>query len=385
MSGLPFPPATYIKDDVALKKLVESLADEPLLAIDTESNSLHAYQERVCLIQLSTRTKDYIIDPLTVNDVSPLGELMTANQIEKVFHAAEYDIMCMKRDFGFTFHNLFDTMAAARICGYKTIGLGNMLKDLADVKVDKRHQRDDWGKRPLPEDSLHYAQIDTHYLPALRDKMRHELVEMNRLTEAAETFAEICDVPPATTNGYDPDAFWRLGLPNMLKRDELLILRELHEMRETLAKKQDKPPFKIIDNKALIALAQSAPASVRDLKAIQGISPRQAKRYGDDILAAIKRGKSTRNLPARPRPPMPEPIITDRYSALHAWRKHRAQQRGVESDVIVSKQTLWDLAVNAPECPEDLTTIRGLGPWRLATYGDEILDVIAQFERQLEE
>src|SRR5690606_29531 len=132
---------------------------------DTESNSLYAYRERVCLIQLSTRSRDYILDPLIIVDMSPLAPLLADPGVEKVFHAAEYDLICLHRDYGFIVNNLFDTMVAARICGYKAIGLGSLLSEFLGVELDKRHQRDDWGERPLPPDSLRYAQMDTHYLP----------------------------------------------------------------------------------------------------------------------------------------------------------------------------------------------------------------------------
>ena len=127
MNGRALPPPTYVDSPDKLNALVHALAGETLLAIDTESNSLYAYRERVCLIQLSTRAADYIIDPLKIRDLQPLAPLFADPTIEKVFHAAEYDLMCMKRDFSFSFNNLFDTMIAARICGYKMIGLGSLI------------------------------------------------------------------------------------------------------------------------------------------------------------------------------------------------------------------------------------------------------------------
>src|ERR1051325_10510319 len=190
----PFPPALYIEHDKNLKQLVKKLKNELLLAIDTESNSLYAYQERVCLIQLSTRSHDFIIDPLRIADMSPLGELLVNPEIEKVFHAAEYDLMCLKRDYGFTVVNLFDTMIAARICGIKALGLNRLLTDYCGVNVDKSHQRDDWGQRPLSEEGLLYAQMDTHYLPMLRDKLVDLLASHGRTEEAMETFLEAADV-----------------------------------------------------------------------------------------------------------------------------------------------------------------------------------------------
>ena len=168
MSVPSLPPATFITTYDALCQLVEQLSQETLIALDTESNSMHAYRGRVCLIQLSTREKDYIIDPLAITDMQPLGQLLVAPSIEKIFHAAEYDLICMQRDFGFSIINVFDTMLASRLLGVPHVGLADVLAAHFGVKPDKRHQLDDWGERPLPEESLIYAQMDTHYLPSLR-------------------------------------------------------------------------------------------------------------------------------------------------------------------------------------------------------------------------
>src|SRR5215207_966622 len=111
------PPPTIVDSPEKLDALIKTLAGEILLAIDTESNSLRAYRERVCLIQLSSRTADYIIDPLRISDMHPLGAILADRKVEKVFHSAEYDVMTIKRDFGFQINNLFDTQLAARILG----------------------------------------------------------------------------------------------------------------------------------------------------------------------------------------------------------------------------------------------------------------------------
>src|SRR5258706_12309828 len=152
---------TIVATAPALQELVRRLQIEPLIAIDTESNCLYAYREEVCLIQISTRDQDWLIDPLALKDLSPLGSLMADPDIETVFHAAEYDMMYMKRDYGFTFRNLFDTMFAARIVGLKTFGLGSLLETYFELQVDKRYQRADWSLRPIPAEQLHYAQMDT--------------------------------------------------------------------------------------------------------------------------------------------------------------------------------------------------------------------------------
>ena len=154
MTKAVLPPAVYVQTDEHLHQVAQALAAEPALAVDTESNILYAYREQVCLFQVSTRTQDYIIDPLTINDMSPLGTLLADPQIEKVFHAAEYDVLCIKRAYSYEVNNIFDTMIAARVCGYPLFGLGNMVEALYGVQLDKSHQRDDWGQRPLPPTSL---------------------------------------------------------------------------------------------------------------------------------------------------------------------------------------------------------------------------------------
>jgi ribonuclease D len=373
------PPATYISTSKQLRSLAASLATEPLLALDTESNSLYAYREQVCLVQISTRSADYIVDPLAVDDMSALAPLMANPAIEKVFHAAEYDLMTMKRDFGYTFANLFDTMVAARICGYKNIGLGSLLDALLSIKLDKSHQRDDWGQRPLPRDSLIYAQMDTHYLAQLRDLLAEKLTQINRWQEARETFDDLVDVQPSV-NRFDPEGYWRIALPNQLTRRQIAILRELYLMREQQAEMRNLPPFKIMSDKMLMAIAIAAPRHRRDLDGLEGMTPANIRRYSDEVLAAVHRGIEAKV----PQPPAPEPpadpSTVERYTALREWRKNRANERGVESDVIISKDTLWTLAEKMPRSLDEMRNIRGLGPWRLATYGGELLDILKRYK-----
>jgi len=164
-----------ITQPAALEKLARRLARHSILGVDTESNSLFAYREQVCLIQFSTSDEDALVDPLALDDLSPLADIFASPKIEKIFHAAEYDLICLKRDFGFSFANLFDTMVAARILGWEEIGLGSILKAEFDVQLDKRFQRANWGKRPLAAELINYASRDTHYLIPLRDRLWSDL------------------------------------------------------------------------------------------------------------------------------------------------------------------------------------------------------------------
>ncbi|HYO89871.1 MAG TPA: HRDC domain-containing protein [Candidatus Limnocylindrales bacterium] len=380
MAVTTLPILIYIDSDRDLAALAEQLAGEPILAIDTESNSLYAYREQVCLIQVSTRSADYIIDPLADEvDVHRLGPLLANPAIEKVFHAAEYDLMCLKRDYQFTITNLFDTMVAARVCGHKNIGLGTLLAEVAGVSLDKSHQRDDWGKRPLPADALRYARMDTHYLPQLRDYFAEKLVALGRWEEARESFDDMATVAAAQRASFDPEGFWRIATPNQIVRREAAILRELYIYREEQARQRDVPPFKIMIDKALVGLAQAAPTTLADLEKVDGVGPGHVRRYGQGLLAAIRRGQAARMPVVPAREPPTDPVIVDRYSALREWRKARAQARGVESDVIVSREALWALAQRLPATPDELRAITSLGAWRASQYGDEILEVLDRF------
>jgi ribonuclease D len=121
------------------------------------------------------------------------------------------------------------------------------------------------------------------------------------------------------------------------------------------------------------------PHSNNDLRTVRGMSAGQIRRYGAQILAAVGRGRRA-TLPQQPYYRPPPQDVTDRYTVLHTWRKERAVQRGVESDVIISKQALWSLAQQIPTSLDEMARIPGIGPWRLQTYGDELLRVIATFE-----
>ncbi|MBW4436499.1 MAG: HRDC domain-containing protein [Pleurocapsa minor GSE-CHR-MK-17-07R] len=378
-SRTDFPRAHYIRSNAqfaaAAEQIARELVHDPLLAVDTEANSMYAYRERVCLIQLSTRSTDYIVDPLSGIDIAPLGEFFADSAIEKVFHAAEYDLICLLRDFGFTFSNLFDTMIAARVCGTKNFGLGPLLNEIFGVEADKSHQRDDWGARPLSAESLLYAQMDTHYLPMLRDHFADLLSQLGRWEDAVEQFAYASQVD-LVLREFDPEGYWRLAIPNQLTRRQTAVLRELYLMREEMARDRDVPPFKVIQDKTLVALAQQEPESLADL---EQISYGQTRRIGLAVLEAIKRGKVTR-IPNPPQPDPPDdPAVVDRYSALREWRKNRALERGVESDVIVPREALWTLALEFPDSVDKMVHIQGLGPWRLNAYGVDILAVLNRF------
>src|SRR5512146_633369 len=208
------------------KALIQDLDRQSRVAVDTESNSLHAYRERVCLIQFSTPDTDYVLDPLALEDISALGPVFSSSSIEKIFHASEYDIICLRRDFGFSFAAIFDTMQAGRILGRRQAGLDRLLEEKFGVKMNKRFQKADWAVRPLSRDLLLYARLDTHYLIPLRDMLKAELEEKG-LWQLAEEDFELARHPNGTKPKLELPAWARYSTRRDLNERDLTILDSL--------------------------------------------------------------------------------------------------------------------------------------------------------------
>jgi len=370
----PLAPPIWVDTPQKLETMINNLQRVEVLAVDTESNSLYAYRERVCLLQFSTAETDYLVDPLVLPDLSALAGIFSDPGVEKVFHAAEYDIICLKRDYGFTFTNIFDTMLAGRILGKNHLGLGSMLEEYFGVRLNKRFQRANWGKRPLPEELLAYARLDTHYLIPLRRHLAVQLELRGLFSLAREDFARLCAVeasPPANSD----DLWCRVAGNQELTARQRTILKELCDYREQMAKAADLPPFKVIGNKELLAIALACPQSVEHLEKLRLLSQRQTTRYGEGIIGSIRRGKQARLIRRPCYKPRSENSIA-RLEALRDWRKRRGRMQGVESDIILPRDILEEIAHANPQKLDDLRLIMQPVPWRFEQYGEEILQAL---------
>jgi ribonuclease D len=376
--------AVWVASPPVLARMQKHLSAEPMIAVDTESDSLYSYFEKVCLLQFSTREADYVVDPLAFaslldDGIASLGPIFADPRIEKVFHAAEYDILCLKRDYNFEFENLFDTMIAARILGWKSFGLGSILHERFEVTLNKKMQRADWGQRPLTQEQIAYAREDTHYLLRLRDLQVAELEKAGRLEEAREQFARLACLQP-TPRKFDLDAYWNIDGARGLDPLALGVLRELFRFRDAQARKDDRPPFKVMPDSVLMRIAEARPTSPRALGQLSGVPEVVTRRHGTSIISAVARGT------ASPQTTTPQPRARneafldnharDRMGKLKEWRKARAAQRGVETDVIVSNDTLYAIARKNPKTLDTLIEVTGLGPWKAREYGEELLAVV---------
>jgi ribonuclease D len=281
----PTPPPELIADPDALARLVEALRPEPVIALDTESNSFHVYRERVCLIQLSTRHRDYVVDPLAV-DVGPLGAVLTDGR-ETVLHGADYDVRCLKREYGWRLPRLFDTMAAARRLGRRELGLSALVHAQFGVRLSKAFQRSDWGRRPLDAEQLAYAALDTHFLLPLHATLAAELDGRGAAAAARAEFERIAGGEPRE-KVFDPEGFRRLPRARELDPEGRAVLRALWIAREARAREADRPPFKVLAEETLVLLARTRPRTMEELARVRGVTPAVLRRMGDDVLRAVR-------------------------------------------------------------------------------------------------
>jgi ribonuclease D len=279
------PQPILVADPSALERLVDALSAERLIALDTESNSFHVYRERVCLLQLSTRAQDWVVDPLSV-DVRPLGAVLCDGR-DTILHGADYDVRCLKREYGWRLPRLFDTMAAARRLGRAGLGLSALVEAHFGVRLSKAFQRSDWGHRPLTREQLAYAALDTRFLLPLFDLLAGELAARGALEEAWSESARIAAVEPRE-RVFDPEGWRRLKGARDLDPAGREILRALYVAREERASAVDRPPFKVLGESAMLEIARRRPTTLEALGRIPGVTPSVLKRMGEALRAAVE-------------------------------------------------------------------------------------------------
>ncbi len=375
----------WVDTPQSLENMVRDLLRYPRLAVDTESNSLYVYREQVCLIQFSTGEADYLVDTLRLRDLSALAPIFADGKIEKIFHAAEYDVICLRRDFGFQFTNLFDTMLASRILGREAVGLAAMLEEAFGIELDKHYQRANWGMRPLPPELLSYARLDTHYLIDLRDRLYEELLERGRLDLALEDFRRMTLASAAPENGngrvegrIGADCY-KLSGARDLTPVQLAVLQSLCDYREKQAQRVNLPVFKVMGHDMLVSLAASLPTTRDELFEVKGVSRRLLERHAEGLLEAIGSGLRVEGgLRPPPHPARPSEQYLARADALRTWRKETGARLGVPSDVILPKDIVERLSQARPANLNDLRQAMFDVPWRFEQFGPQILDLIQE-------
>jgi ribonuclease D len=358
-------------------ELARLLASETTIAIDLEADSMHNYQEQVCLIQVSTQQRTVLIDPLTATDLSPLQPVLADPSIRKIFHAADYDLRSLKRDFDLEISGLFDTMISAQLLGEERVGLADLLRKYFGVELDKKFQKADWSQRPLPVEMVRYAAEDTRHLHKLVAILEERLVTLGRIGWGKEEFALMEQVRFAENDGPLCLRFKGAGA---LPRRELGVLEKLMQWREQEGGRLNRPVYKIIGNKSLLELAQRMPTDMGHLRGIDGLSPRLIERYGRTLLDTVREGLNIpeAELPQIPRQPRraKDPGLEDKVKALKKWRQKVAAKYALEPGVLINNAALEALALAKPRSVVDLDEVTVLKNWQKEELGEGLLEVL---------
>ncbi len=381
-------PLLIVEDDKTLAQVVDRLSEANVIGVDTESDSMYHYQEKVCLVQLTDAHGDIIIDPLKVKDLSPLKPIFADPEVVKIYHGADYDVISLHRDFELESINIFDTLIAAQFLGFDRLGLADLIGRYFGVPIDKQYQRHDWSRRPLLPEHLDYARGDTHWLLAIRELLNRELTAAGRLEHMAEE-CKLLEERRWTPREFDELGYLRIkktsGLDDAAKR----VLRRLYLYRDDEARHLDRPSYKVIGDSLMVQIAQAKPTT---REALDKLFPRKhtmKRRYGEGIIESVREGlEDDFPIPETPKKnrdndPVIKPTVTGRAAerittALKDWRNDLVEGDGRYTPFSVASNTaLKNIAQVYPTTLEALAAIPGIRAWQVRDHGEAILQVLA--------
>lgn len=331
-----------IVEQERLNALAARLQAAEWIALDTEADSLHAYPEKICLLQVSSPAGDELVDPLANLDLSPF--LAALGGRELILHGSDYDLRLLKRTYNFKPARVFDTMLAARLLGYPQFGLTNLVEKKIGIALEKGPQKMNWARRPLTERMLHYARNDTRHLKPVADMLRAELVEKGRLSWLEEFCARLIEDCSAVRES-DREDDWKLKGSDRLGRSQLAVLREIWHWREEEAIQANTPPYFILSHETAVEIARDA-ATVGEAEA--RIPGRFSQRRRRSLLAAVEKGLALppNEWPTLRKSTFNHPTMAEqrRFNLLKEKRDRVALELQIDPTLIASRGGLVVLA-----------------------------------------
>ncbi len=381
-----------IDDQPSWDRAAAGLLRAKVVALDTETNHSHAYHSRICLIQLRTNACEFIVDPLAVKDLSLLGRVLEDGSILKVIHSAENDLLWLNQDFGFTCESLFDTEVSGRLLGAPRSNLGAMVKQYLNVDLPKSRslQRSDWSERPLTSAQLEYAANDVRYLTSLAVAVKKDLEALGRAEWAQEEFLRVQQVRYEAATPAE-DAFLRVKGSQHLDPRQLAVLKELYALREEEAERLDRPPFQVMNNETLIALAQCPRQSGRGARSLQMANARlphdASSWFVGEIADAINRGWTGPEF-HRQRAVHGAEWRTDeqnnRFKALRSLLATRAAKLEMDASLLWPSVSLERLATEPQAWRSELfdDDVQEVRQWQRREFADELARLCASLQWQ---
>lgn len=359
--------------------IANELAGVAEFSVDTESNSMHAYRGRICLVQLSWNSSICLLDPLAVSDLSSLGSLLGNNTITKLMHGADYDLRCFFREYGFETKGLFDTEVCARFCGMVAPNLAATLLTYLEVDIPKsrRLQRSNWALRPLTGEAREYAASDVMHLAPLAGEFRRRLGALGRMDWVHEEFARMERAGAQATEPVGP-AYLRLKGSDRLDPQQLAVLSALFELRESEAERVDVPPYRVLGNDTLLHLAREPHSALEEAP---GMPPQLVRRSGNRIRAEIQRalrgpGVERPVSPRRNQPPSKS--AQRRIQALKLWRTEKGAELGLDPSLLWPAASLERLARDPSRWAEEGEAVDNadVRAWQRKEFARELREVL---------
>ena len=367
---------SFIESDKELEQVCQDLMKEEVIGVDLESDSLHNFREKICLIQVGTRHQAFLADPFKIQNMTPFARVLENPDIIKVFHGADYDIRSLDRDYQAEVKNLFDTEIACRFLGIKERGLASLLKKYFNVMINKKFQKEDWSQRPLDSEMVEYSVGDVAYLLELHHILTQALKEKGRLSWAMEE--SHIQTKVRYGNNHSSPLFEKFKGAGTLDRRSLAVLENLLQMRLELAQKKDRPLFKIISNSSIMDLALMKPLTVEKIMNSKTLSPKQALMYAKLCVAAIKEAMNLneQDLPSYPKKKgyKKNVQVEKQIKKLKTMRNKYSKDMNIEPGFLLNNALIEEIAIKNPQTREELGNLNSIRQWQLDVLGEAIFE-----------
>jgi ribonuclease D len=365
--------SALVTTDDGLQHVLDAVRTSNTMALDTEFMREKTYRARLCLVQVGACDQIFLLDPLSSLDLAPLAQLIADPEVEVLVHAGKQDLEIFFEAYGTVPHNVFDVQIAAAFAGYgASLPYGRVVESVLGLPLEKGESYTDWCQRPLTEAQVRYAADDVRYLPGVADRLKARLEELGRTEWVQE---ELRELERPESYGVDADRVWRkVAGRGALRGNQAAVLREVALWRERAASRRDLPRSWVLKDPTLVELARRAPASTAALRDIRGLNPKEVERSGDEILAAVARGRKAPKMEFEKPPPR---SIQTRARMLvglaDALVRARCERANIATEVVVTRAELEAVLTNVLAGTLEENGHRFLQGWRRDLVGDAVV------------
>ncbi len=367
-----------IKTSTALDSLVDRAAETKCIAIDTEFVWERTYYPTLGIVQVAfSREEAFVVDVLAFKDFSPFGAILADPGIVKILHDAQQDLTILRRATGAYPQNIFDTRLAAGFAGLSSsLSLSALVREIVGVDLPKTETRSNWLRRPLTKKQIDYAIDDVRYLPDVRAKLLSKAENNGRGAWLAEELDRY-DIASLYDESNSEEQFLRVKGVSRLTPRRKSVLRELASWRERVARERNYPRAWVITDEMLVNLAQRKPQSISELKVVEGITEKMIRRYGVEIVEAVRTGLAGEIKGAShfPKYGKDDEFLNARVDLSLAYMKGRSMAEGIDPALLATRAEITALVREGSDAmPEDHRLLRG---WRWEFMGEKLLDLLS--------